>query len=72
MSASFAEGLRLFKVNWDAAIDKKTGRIGFEIIARNYKGRVLAAHSLTQSSSVDPTLAEAWATLHAFLFGKET
>jgi len=51
---------------------KKTGRIGFEIVARNYQGHILAARSLTQSSIIDPTLAEAWAALHAFLFSKET
>lgn len=57
----------IYKTNWDAAIDKRTGRIGIGIIACNSQGRVLVAGSLTLSSHADPSVAEAWAALYAVM-----
>jgi hypothetical protein len=45
--------------------------VGFGNDAWDNEGIVLAARSTTLSISIDPTLAEAWATLHAILFIKE-
>jgi hypothetical protein len=33
----------MYKVNWDAAVDKKNGHIGLGIVVRDYEGVVLAA-----------------------------
>jgi hypothetical protein len=47
------------KVNWDATIDKKLGRVSSGTVARNSEGHVLTARSTTISISIDPTMAEA-------------
>jgi hypothetical protein len=68
---SFNFHLNTIKVNWDAAIDKKMGRVGFRIIFRDSKGNVLATRSTTISISIDPAMAETWATLHVVMFINE-
>jgi hypothetical protein len=59
------------KVNWDATIDKKKGLIGFGVIARDSKGRVLVARSSSKPVCIEPVMAESWAGLHVVLFCKE-
>lgn len=63
--------LGTIKVNWDATIDKNLGRVSFGTIAWDSAGNVLAARSVTTSILIDPTIAEAWAALHAIIFVKE-
>jgi hypothetical protein len=62
----------IYKTNWDAAIDKRTGRIGIGIIARNSQGRDLVARGLTLSSHADPSVAEAWVALYAVMLSKDS
>jgi ribonuclease HI len=67
-----AHSLGLYKINWDAAIDMKNRRMGVGIIARDYQGLVVAAHSLTLHGYTDSLVAEAWAALHAVDLAKES
>jgi hypothetical protein len=39
----------IYKVNGDATMDKKNGRIGFSIVVRDFEGVVLAVHSITKN-----------------------
>jgi hypothetical protein len=39
----------MYKVNWDATVDKKNGRIGLGIVVRDYEGVVLAEQSTTKN-----------------------
>jgi hypothetical protein len=48
----------MYKVNWDAAVDKKNGHIGLGIVVRDYEGVVLAARSTTKNFLVEPVVAE--------------
>lgn len=59
------------KVNWDASIDKDTGRMGFGILVRDDQGLILAAYSKTIMGRLDPTNAEAKAALLAILLCKQ-
>lgn len=43
-----------------AALDKKNGHIGFEIIARDYESFVLAVCNTTQKNVVKPKLLKPW------------
>jgi ribonuclease HI len=55
----------MYKVNWDATVDKKNGRIGLGIVVRDYEGVVLAERSTTNNFLVEPVMAEALAAFHA-------
>jgi hypothetical protein len=61
----------MFKINWDAAVAKQTGRIGLGLIARDCRGKVIMARNITKSILVDPTTVEAIAALHGVLLGQE-
>jgi ribonuclease HI len=63
--------VNIVKINWDAAVDLKNGRIGLGCIARNSDGVFLAGRSITKEATVDPTTAEAIAAIYAVIFGKE-
>jgi ribonuclease HI len=53
------------KVNWDAGIDRKKGRVGLGVIIRDHLGRVWASKSQTRRGFLDPTTAETMAALLA-------
>jgi ribonuclease HI len=59
------------KINWDAAVDNRNGRIGLGCIAWNSEGVFLAGRSITKETVADSMMAEAIAAMHAVLFGKE-
>jgi hypothetical protein len=59
------------KINWDAGLDKANGKVGLGMIARDFKGLVLGARSLTIACIADPTTDEAIAALYATNFCKE-
>lgn len=54
-----------FKVNWDASVDKKNGRVGLGAVVRDHLGTMCAAKILSRQGSLDPTSAEAMAALMA-------
>jgi hypothetical protein len=47
------------KANWDAAVERKTGRLGVGIIIRDARGECCAAKSWTHMGFLDPTVVEA-------------
>jgi hypothetical protein len=61
----------IYKINWDAAVDKDHGRIGFGIIVRDHEGLVLAARSFTRALMVEPVVAEALAGFYAVEFSRD-
>ncbi|XP_059441925.1 uncharacterized protein LOC132174254 [Corylus avellana] len=63
--------VNMVKVNWDAAIDKKNSCVGIGILARDANGQFMAACGLKKKTLRDPTVAEAFATLHTVLFANE-
>jgi hypothetical protein len=46
------------KLNWDAAVDERTGNVGLGAIARDYEGRTLAMHGSICKHIYNPTTAE--------------
>jgi hypothetical protein len=46
------------KINWDAALDERTGDVGLGTIARDHEGRALAMHCLICKHTYNPTTAE--------------
>jgi ribonuclease HI len=63
--------VNIVKINWDAVVDLKNGRIGLGCIARNSNGVFLARRSITKEVIVDPTTAQAIAAIYSIIFGKE-
>jgi hypothetical protein len=61
----------MFKVNWDAIVDKTNGCIGIYFLVRDHEGVILATHSTTQSLLADPIVAEAMVAMHAVVFCRE-
>jgi hypothetical protein len=61
----------MIKLNWDAGLNMKEGRVGIGIIARDSRGVCLAARSLSLNTHIDATTAEALAAVHAIMFCKE-
>ncbi|XP_018853114.2 uncharacterized protein LOC109015083 [Juglans regia] len=59
----------LFKMNWDASVDKFRGRIGIGVIIRDHKGLMIAALRMSRPLYPDPTLAEACGAYEATKFG---
>jgi hypothetical protein len=49
----------------------KEGRVGIGLIARDSRGRCLAARSLSLNAHTNATIAEALAAVHTTLFCKE-
>lgn len=58
---SFGQPLPLgfVKLNWDASLNEKEGRIGLGLIARDCCGDVLGARCISKILRVDPKLDEA-------------
>ena len=54
-----------FRVNWDAAVGKQTGRTGLGVVIRDHHGELMAARSLTYVGLLDPAAAEAVAATMA-------
>ena len=46
------------KINWDAALEVRTGTVGLGAIARDHEGRVLAMQCSTERHIDTPTKAE--------------
>lgn len=59
------------KVNVDAALDRKDGRMGFGIILRDHEGKVLVAKSIAWVGSLDSLAAEAMAAYFGVIVGHE-
>jgi ribonuclease HI len=53
------------KVNWDASFQRTHSWMGFGVVVRDEKGRLVAATSKTVAGSLEPALAEAWGALIA-------
>jgi hypothetical protein len=53
------------KLNWDAAVDERTGNVGLGAIARDHEGRVLAMHGSICKHIYNPTTAETLAAWKA-------
>jgi ribonuclease HI len=59
----------VLKINWDAALDPKTSKMGMGILARDHEGRVLAMSSSIQNQISHPTTAETLAAWKAVVLG---
>lgn len=59
----------LIKINWDAALNKSTGCIGFGCVARDWMRKFLGAKCTFQWIMVEPKMAEVMSALHAINFG---
>ncbi|KAF5447347.1 hypothetical protein F2P56_032905 [Juglans regia] len=57
--------LHVWKINWDAAVDKAKCKVGIGIIVRNHTGSVVATSRLNRPLYPDPALAEAIGALEA-------
>ncbi|XP_062155330.1 uncharacterized protein LOC133863403 [Alnus glutinosa] len=53
------------KLNWDAALNMQSKKMGIGIVVRNEKGEFVAAMARVLPSINDPTVAEALAAWHA-------
>jgi len=56
------------KINWDASINERDGRIGVGLVARDAFGMVLGARCVSRCLRTDPLTAEAMAALFAVQF----
>jgi ribonuclease HI len=61
----------MYKVDWDAAVDKKNGRIGLGIVVQDYEGVVLAARSTTKNFLANHVVVEALVAFHAIELCRE-
>ena len=66
-----APALGWVKVNWDAALDSKSRRMGYEVVIRDHHGIVRAARSFPQRGLLTPAAAEAQAAIIAIRLCKE-
>jgi hypothetical protein len=60
-----------WKINWDAAIDKQTLKIGIGIVIRDFDGSVVVARAKFLPYIIDPPTAEAVAAWYAVSLGRE-
>jgi ribonuclease HI len=60
-----------FKANWDAALESKSGRMGYGVVIRDQNGQVRAAQSYFQQGFLSPAAAEARAAIMAVTLCKE-
>jgi len=61
----------MYKVDWDAAADKKKRRIGLGIVVRDYEGVVLAARSTTKNFLANHVVTEGLVAFHAVELWRE-
>lgn len=61
----------MIKMNWNAGLNSKEGRVGLWIIARDSYSKFLAARSLSLAIHIEATSAEALAAVYAIIFCKE-
>ena len=61
----------MIKLNWDARMNTKEGRVGLGLIARDSQGNCLAAWSMSLEIQTEATVAEAMAVANAVIFYKE-
>ena len=54
-----------YKINCDAAVDAKNGKMGVGLILRDHNGGIIAAGSFMLKGWLDPTTTEAMATVKA-------
>jgi hypothetical protein len=59
----------VLKINWDAALDPRTGKMGTGILARDHEGRVLAMTSSTRNQISHPTTVETLTAWQAVVLG---
>jgi len=59
------------KINWDASINERDGRIGVGLVARDAFGTVLGPRCVSGYLRTDPLTAEAMAALSAVQFSLE-
>jgi hypothetical protein len=60
-----------YKANWDAAIVKNIGRMGFGVVIRDHKGLMCVSKSITRQGFLDPKVAEASAAFLAIQLCRE-
>jgi hypothetical protein len=60
-----------FKINWDAGMDQKRGRVGLGVVIRDHQGRMWASKSRTVRGFMDPKTGETMAALMAVQFCQE-
>jgi ribonuclease HI len=61
----------MVKLNWDAGLNAKEGRVGLGFVIRDTLGNCLAARSMSLEIQTDAPTAEAFAAIHALIFCKE-
>ena len=57
------------KINWDATLDERAGKVGLGVIARDHEGRVLAMQCSIYKHIYNPTMAETLAAWKAVVLG---
>ena len=57
------------KINWDAALDERTGNVGLSVIARDHEGRTIAMQCSSFKHIYNPTTAETLAAWKAMVLG---
>lgn len=63
--------LNMIKINWDGAINTKTGAVGLGVIARDEKGSYIMACGTHKQMSTTSVMVEAMAALQAMMVGRE-
>jgi ribonuclease HI len=63
-----APSMGRLKANWDAALNKKDGRLGMGVVIRDHEGGLVAAQCRFQQGEVDPQVAEALSVVNALSF----
>ncbi|XP_042993245.1 uncharacterized protein LOC122319281 [Carya illinoinensis] len=55
------------KANWDASVDKASGKVGVGVVVRDWNSKVIATLRMEQELFPDPHMAEAYAALQAVM-----
>lgn len=61
----------VYKINWDAAIDKLRKLMGVGVIVRDHEGKVMATMCSPMKYITDPTVVEAFAAWRTVGFGRD-
>ena len=61
----------MVKLNWDAGLNAKDGRVGLGLIARDSQGNCLAARCVSLEIKIDAAGVEAMTAANAVIFYKE-